>query len=240
MFMINTPKTFKVGDTIDCRINDAPQRLTWRDENTLIIEPDDARTIVTRVTEGDLICFICGDKGELANEYRVDEVPDHSGILVVSGDNPAGTTSSPFFRKFHARTASDIAQHGRSIICVGAGDDEPPFVYTIGNASRSMPELLAIGTMRGGFLNDLSQMMIDADAAFEDGQIVLIPDADLPVKIIRANKTAHTEYTVQAGQHFGHENYAVMQVLIPDPSGKFPDEAGCQPPFSNFPVLRLS
>ena len=39
MFMINTPKTFKVGDTIDCRINDALQRLTWRDQNTLVIEP---------------------------------------------------------------------------------------------------------------------------------------------------------------------------------------------------------
>jgi hypothetical protein len=48
MFMIHMPKSFKVGDTADCRINKIPQRLTWRDEDTIVIEPDDARTIVTR------------------------------------------------------------------------------------------------------------------------------------------------------------------------------------------------
>ena len=100
MFMISTPKTFKVGDTIDCRINDAPQRLTWRDENTLVIEPDDARTIVTRVTEGDLICFICGDKGELANEYRVDDAPDHSGFVVSAMPSEILTPKSPRWNEF--------------------------------------------------------------------------------------------------------------------------------------------
>jgi hypothetical protein len=28
------------GDTIDCRINGKPKRVTWRDEHTLVIEPD--------------------------------------------------------------------------------------------------------------------------------------------------------------------------------------------------------
>jgi hypothetical protein len=81
-------------------------------------------------------------------------------------------------------------------------------------------------------------MMIDADAIFEDGQIVLLPGAHLPVKIIRANDTART-YALQAGRYFGHNDYPIMQVLIPDRAGKFPDEAGCQPPFSDIPVLRV-
>jgi hypothetical protein len=36
MFPINIPSTF--GDTIDCRINGKPKRVTWRDEHTLVIE----------------------------------------------------------------------------------------------------------------------------------------------------------------------------------------------------------
>jgi hypothetical protein len=38
MFALNIPSTF--GDTIDCRINGKPKRVTWRDEHTLVIEAD--------------------------------------------------------------------------------------------------------------------------------------------------------------------------------------------------------
>jgi hypothetical protein len=66
------PKTFKVGDSVDCRINGEARRVTWRDENTLVIEPDDARRIVTRAIKGDLVCFMCGDQGKGASDYGVD------------------------------------------------------------------------------------------------------------------------------------------------------------------------
>ena len=36
MFALNIPSTF--GDTIDCRINGKPKRVTWRDKHTLVIE----------------------------------------------------------------------------------------------------------------------------------------------------------------------------------------------------------
>ena len=38
MFALNIPSTFR--DTIDCRINGKPKRVTWRDEHTLVIEAD--------------------------------------------------------------------------------------------------------------------------------------------------------------------------------------------------------
>ena len=38
MFALNIPSTF--ADTIDCRINGKPKRVTWRDEHTLVIEAD--------------------------------------------------------------------------------------------------------------------------------------------------------------------------------------------------------
>ena len=37
MFALNIPSTF--GDTIDCRINGIPKRVTWHDEKTLVIKP---------------------------------------------------------------------------------------------------------------------------------------------------------------------------------------------------------
>jgi hypothetical protein len=61
MFTINMPVTFQIGDTIDCRINAAPARVTWRDAKTLVIEPEDARKIVERFTDGELITFVCAD-----------------------------------------------------------------------------------------------------------------------------------------------------------------------------------
>ena len=42
MFMISMPRTFRVGDTADCRINGNPRHLTWLDEDTLVIEPGDS------------------------------------------------------------------------------------------------------------------------------------------------------------------------------------------------------
>jgi hypothetical protein len=70
MFIVHMPKDFKVGDTADCRINSILQRVTWRDETTLVIEPDDARTIVGRMIERTQVCFICGDQGQTAKEAR--------------------------------------------------------------------------------------------------------------------------------------------------------------------------
>jgi hypothetical protein len=146
-------------------------------------------------------------------------------------------------KKFHARTATDIRRHGRTIVAVFSRHDDPlpfGFAYTIGNAARGLPELLVIGTTDAGFLNLLSQKMIDAGAAFDNGQIVLIPGARAPVKVIAASAVARDEYAIQAGQYFGTESYPIMLVLIPDRAGKFPGEAGCAAPFSTIPVLRLS
>jgi hypothetical protein len=60
MFMLTMPASFKIGDTADCRVNKIPQRLTWRDRTTMVLEPNDERAILAHVTEDDLTCFICG------------------------------------------------------------------------------------------------------------------------------------------------------------------------------------
>jgi Domain of unknown function (DUF4262) len=145
------------------------------------------------------------------------------------------------WNKFRQITDTMIARTGRSIVAVfgGEGNDEFPFAYTIGNYLKGLPELLVIGTYEAGFLNDLSRLMVSRGAAFGDGQMVTMMGARQPVKLIRAGNVARTEYAVQAGEHFGHDDYSIMQVLISDKEGQFPGEKGCQEPYSRVPVLRL-
>jgi hypothetical protein len=80
--VLHMTKTFKVGDTVACRINGEPQRVTWRDEDILVIEPDDARVILTRTIDRDLICFMCGDQSLAASEYTIEIVPGTAGFVV--------------------------------------------------------------------------------------------------------------------------------------------------------------
>jgi hypothetical protein len=71
-FIIHMPNTFKVGDTVDCRINQKPERVTWRDKNTLVIEPNDARRIVHIQQDGELAAFCCTDADGTAPSICVD------------------------------------------------------------------------------------------------------------------------------------------------------------------------
>ena len=61
LFYISLPRTVKIGDTADVKINGEPKKLTYLDAKTLVIEPGDARTIVFVRPAGDLNDFICGD-----------------------------------------------------------------------------------------------------------------------------------------------------------------------------------
>jgi hypothetical protein len=44
--------------------------------------------------------------------------------------------------------------------------------------------------------------------------------ADNPGKIIWDDR-AKCEFTIQARQHYSHEDYAVQQLLVPDRAGRF-------------------
>lgn len=140
--------------------------------------------------------------------------------------------------KFHEAVKSDIRHYGRSVICVcGESNDYLyDFAYTIGDGP-GFPELLIIGTVDGRVLNALSNTMIERGRPFADDELVDV-GGKFPLKIINADYRARDEYSIQASQHFGHENYRVLQVLTPDLDGRFPDDPKCRPPFSDNSVLR--
>lgn len=65
MFMISMPVDFQVGDTRDCQINGEPAKVTYRDAEHLVIEPDDVSAVLHVTTENNgLKTFFCGHSEE--------------------------------------------------------------------------------------------------------------------------------------------------------------------------------
>jgi uncharacterized protein DUF4262 len=88
--------------------------------------------------------------------------------------------------------------------------DFQPFLYTIGNHERGLPELLLIGTAEEPFhrlLNRLGEMQRERGKGFEHEELVDFGGKS-PVRVIDVGKLGHDEYTVQAGVLYGSEDYA--------------------------------
>jgi len=125
------------------------------------------------------------------------------------------------------------AGHGHALVAVGGDGSGPGFIYTAGNASRGLPELLILGgfdpRVMGLALNELTEKMLADGAPLPEGFVDI--EWTFPFKVRRASQIAKLKYTIQAGQILGHERYEVMQVMICDRDGRYPGDADCDPDF---------
>jgi hypothetical protein len=81
MFFIEMPRTFRVGDRAEVRIDQQPATLWWRDRDTLVINDHDARRICHhRPVDDHLQVFYCADAD--GTEYQVTDETD-AGFLVT-------------------------------------------------------------------------------------------------------------------------------------------------------------
>src|ERR1041385_8866225 len=139
--------------------------------------------------------------------------------------------------KFLDALAQTIAKHQRQVLFVVGSHAQFGFAYTIGNQEKNLPELLLIGNFDPkaicALLNTLSMTMIDQNAALPPGKIMLGQSA---VWVINAGPEAKAKYTIQAGQFYANEDYAVQQVLISDEQGRWPDDPLCHKHFK-VPLL---
>lgn len=139
-------------------------------------------------------------------------------------------------RDFYASIERDIARVGRKVVGV-LGD--PPFAYTIGNHRLGKPELLLIGLNPSDamwFLNRISELIATFTRPVAGGEILHL-GGKYGLKAIHAGARARAEYTLQIGRYFGAEDYALIQLLAPDQSGRYPPDPLCAPPYSTCPVL---
>lgn len=62
MFLISLPDTAEIGQTYDVKINGQREGLTWRDPDTLVIEPGGIRRIIhVHATGTGLMNFRCAE-----------------------------------------------------------------------------------------------------------------------------------------------------------------------------------
>jgi hypothetical protein len=144
-----------------------------------------------------------------------------------------------FARRMYDKMRKDIATMGQSMLGVLGDKNTPPFIYTIGNAERGLPELLIIGAADnsiGDVLNVIGEKMRERGRPFDNGELINI-GGKFPLKAINTTPKAKEDYTIQAGQYLGHEDYAVQQLLIPDKHGRFPGDPKCEEPFASCPLL---
>ena len=141
----------------------------------------------------------------------------------------------------------NISTHGQHLVQVLLTENDPdnalPFVYSIGNHERGLPELLILGHADDDhmwILNFLGDLQRNRGKPFHHGELVSV-GGTLPVKLVTTGPIGREEYAVQVGVYYGTEQYTVMQVLLCDPAGRYPDDPECDEDYrSPQPVLSLS
>ncbi|MGH7033820.1 MAG: DUF4262 domain-containing protein [Stellaceae bacterium] len=139
--------------------------------------------------------------------------------------------------------AAKIEASGQAVQVVHLTAKDPPgsrpFMYTIGNYHRGLPELLVVDTdaeFVAGILNRLGKIQRDRGKAFDDEELVSL-GGKFPIRIVDAGLIGGKRYATFVGIFYGTDSYEVRQVILPDTQGRWPDTPGCDAPYRNQPIL---
>jgi Domain of unknown function (DUF4262) len=139
--------------------------------------------------------------------------------------------------------AAHIEQSGQAVQVVYLTADDPPgsqpFMYTVGNHERGLPELLIVGTsdpMFADVLNRLGNIQRDRGTGFADEELVSV-GGQFPLRIVDAGEIGRREYATFVGIYCDTDLFEVRQVLLPDTHGRWPDSPECDAPYCNQPIL---
>jgi len=134
------------------------------------------------------------------------------------------------------KIAKDIARAGWAAVGVMPTEDEPidPFTYTIGLfRSYDHPELIITG-MHGETAHAVLAMLIedgiDAGASYEAGQeypdLLAGRNRNYPAAFRQVTQANIEDKLAIAGRWNAFEEFPALQLVYPDPAGKFPWEDG--------------
>jgi hypothetical protein len=119
---------------------------------------------------------------------------------------------------------STIQDHGHQLIGVGGDTTAPPFIYTIGLTATYGCELLIVGLPMkyGSIVNDIA-----ANLPLPLNE-PLSQFTNMPLMLRRSNwnqALLHSEFVCLADRFYGKE-VNVVQIVMPDRNGRFPEHAG--------------
>src|SRR5262245_41050188 len=127
------------------------------------------------------------------------------------------------------KVASDVRAHGWHVILVAASDSAPEFAYTVGlTATFGHPEIAVFGLRS----TTAHKLLNEAGSAIRNGSVFgagvrsseLLVGTD--VAFIAFPRGEYPRYLGFARQYYGGDGFAALQLMWPDPNGRFPWEAG--------------
>jgi hypothetical protein len=146
-----------------------------------------------------------------------------------------------FVEQLGATIRNNIDRHGQHVTSVGSrAPRDGDFVYTVGNFEAGMPELLITGKIANAFaplLNHLGKLQRDRGFGFRVGEAVSL-GGKFPVHMIDAGEAGRTQCALLVGSFYGTADFALLQVLFPDPAGRWPGDPRCAEGFSSQRIMR--
>jgi hypothetical protein len=142
------------------------------------------------------------------------------------------------YDSFTANVEGHIAATGQSVIGVFGDGISPTFSYTIGRTDRGKPELIAVGlppATAQAIFNSINDGM-EPETVGE----VIEGVANFPLRLGAVSDAAIDEYMVQAvarQERVAGPRPAALQVVYPDPEGRYPGDEGYSLPPELQPVL---
>lgn len=112
--LILAPPTFAEGQTIEVVLNGKPVLITWRDEDTLVVDGD-ARPILVTKWEADSIGFACGGGGESYAVLRQADPKALADQLALLREQTAAERAERIERVVAQVTAEKGAEFGRPL-----------------------------------------------------------------------------------------------------------------------------
>ena len=136
--------------------------------------------------------------------------------------------------RLHPMIDENIQNAGQHLFGIFDPDGvKDAFCYTVGNALHGLPELLFIANIpqhqQAMILNAVGAHMRET-GKLEEGLLDI--EWTFPFKIRKCSDLAKENFTIQAGNYLGREDYEVYQVMICDPKGRYPGDEGIEPFFN--------
>lgn len=133
--------------------------------------------------------------------------------------------------QFYAKMRAIIAKSGHMVLGVGSDGTSTPFAYSIGLSEAGLPELLLALPINYDAMvlavNEVAARLKKREKAFGEREQL---DIEFSTPVIIRNPTdmdrVRRDYTIQVGQFYRRQDYAVQQIIFPDPHGLWPWDEG--------------
>ena len=136
----------------------------------------------------------------------------------------------------HKKLMDTIIERGHAVASIHGSEDGPPFSYTVGRTLKGRPELFITGPIDARI-----QMAILNDAVRVDEETPLKPGQERD-GLLQRFSTRIVEIDPQAASMFVARNFfgddvRALQIVWPDPDGRFPGDPRFSFPADHQPVF---